>query len=295
MTEATAQTAATAAVQPQQPSQPSQPSTPISGYRHQAPTVTREDSRAIIDANQIYYRELNETIAALVEEGVHDLLLQNVNGQRYIANGLTAPDLRLRIEGVPGQDLGMFFGGGRIEVCANAQDGVGNTMEDGEIIIRGSAGDVVGYGMRGGLILIAQDAGYRVGIHMKEYKQRIPTIVVGGKARDFFGEYMAGGRMVLLNVSSQLAGAPLGNFTGTGMHGGELFIRGRIGSDLSPENCGREVGLFEATDADKDRIRPAVTRFCEEFNHDAAALLAEPFIRVAPSSSRPYGNLYAPL
>ena len=60
-------------------------------------------------------------------------------------------------------------------------------------IIHGGAGDIVGHSMRGGEIYIRNNVGYRCGIHMKEYLDQKPMIVVGGTAQDYLGEYMAGG------------------------------------------------------------------------------------------------------
>ena len=76
--------------------------------------------------------------------------LVNVNGQRYIGNGITGNDLRIEIDGVPGGDMAMFMNGPTIVTFGNAQDGVANTMNAGTVIIHGDAGDVLGYGMRGG-------------------------------------------------------------------------------------------------------------------------------------------------
>ncbi len=36
----------------------------------------------------------------------------------------------------------------------NAQDGIANTMNAGEIIVHGNVGDIIGYGMRGGKLYI---------------------------------------------------------------------------------------------------------------------------------------------
>ena len=45
--------------------------------------------------------------------------------------------------------------------------------------------------MRGGSIYIERDAGYRCGIHMKEYQQKVPAIVIGGWCGSFW-EYLGG-------------------------------------------------------------------------------------------------------
>ena len=83
--------------------------------------------------------------------------------------------------------------GPKMIVHGNAQDGSGNTMNEGQIVIHGHAGDVTGNSMRGGKIFVRDYVGYRVGIHMKEYENKVPTIVIGETAGDFLAEYMAGG------------------------------------------------------------------------------------------------------
>lgn len=183
----------------------------------------------------------------------------------------------------------MLMGGPRIEVKGNAQDGVGNTMDSGTVVVDGSAGDVIGYGMRGGKVFIKGDVGYRVGIHMKEYQTHIPIIVCGGKARDFFGEYMAGGRLILLGMTSRLDGPIVGNFVGTGMHGGEIYIRGCV----EQYQCGKEVGIFPASEADMKSIAPIIEEYCAALGLSEEEVLSVPFTKLVPISSRPYGNLYA--
>lgn len=43
--------------------------------------------------------------------------------------------------------------------------------------------------MRGGAIYVQGNAGYRAGVHMKAYGDRLPMIVIGGRAGSFLGEY----------------------------------------------------------------------------------------------------------
>ncbi len=38
----------------------------------------------------------------------------------------------------------------------------------------------------------------RGGIHMKQYQEKRPLLIVGGSARAFLGEYMAGGLILVL-------------------------------------------------------------------------------------------------
>ncbi len=88
--------------------------------------------------------------------------------------------------------------GPHIEIFGNCDHAPGNTMDAGEIIIHGSGGDATAHSMRGGLIMVRDDIGYRGGIHMKEYGDHKPVLVIGGNARAFLGEYMAGGMIVVL-------------------------------------------------------------------------------------------------
>ena len=132
--------------------------------------------------------------------GTRKLEIHNVSGQRYIGTGIRLP-VEIDIFGVAGNDLGAFLDGPSIRVHGHAQDGCGNTMNSGEIIIHGHAGDVVGLSSRGGKIFIRDSVGYRAGIHMKEYQDKKPVLVIGGAAQDFLGEYMAGGIIILLGLN----------------------------------------------------------------------------------------------
>ena len=57
--------------------------------------------------------------------------------------------------------------------------------------------------MRGGEIYVKGNVGWRSGIHMKSYLEKFPVIVIGGKAGDFLGEYMAGGIIILLGLDGR--------------------------------------------------------------------------------------------
>jgi len=242
-----------------------------------------------IDAKGIYYAQLNEQIRELIRNGEKEINLININGQRYIGGGIEANDVHIRVKGTAGEDLAAFMEGPTVEVMNNAQDGVGNTLNDGKIIIRGLAGDVVGYGMRGGKIFIRDDVGYRVGIHMKGFRDKQPVLVVGGCAGDFFGEYQAGGCLVLLGLTKSRKHSVVGDYCGTGMHGGVMYIRGTFDESY----LGKEVKHFELTDEDTTRLKPILDEFAATFGitediHDFGR-----YRKIIPVSTRPYGRLYA--
>ena len=113
-------------------------------------------------------------------------------------------------------------------------------------------------------------------------------MVCGGKARDFFGEYMAGGLLVLLGMNSRLDGPVVGGHVGAGMHGGEIFVRGAVEGWC----CGTEVSVSPATEAEKAGAAPRPADYCRTFGLSLDEVLTAPFTRIAPTGSRPYARLY---
>jgi len=242
-----------------------------------------------IDAREMHYRELNRRIQEAVAAGERSLELVNVNGQRYIGDGLR-DDVDIVIEGVPGNDLGAFMDGPTIRVRGNAQDAVANTMNAGRIVVEGQAGDVLGYGMRGGELFVRGRVGYRVGIHMKAYRDKRPVIVAGGTAGDFLGEYMAGGLLIVLGLERRPGEPLVGDWCATGMHGGTLYLRGEV----EPWRVASESAeVRPVEDSDRDEMRPHVAAFCRAFGLDSEEVMRERFLRIAPTSHRPYGAKYA--
>ena len=241
-----------------------------------------------IDAGSVYYRDLNAKLREVVADGAEKISLRNVYGQRYIGTNINKR-VEIEITGTPGNDLGAFMNGPRIVVHGNAQDGCGNTMNDGEIIVHGRAGDTVGLSARGGKIFIKGDIGYRGGIHIKEYKEKKPVIVIGGTAQDFLGEYMSGGVLIVLGLDLGEGKNHRTKYVGTGMHGGVIYLRG----DIPKWQLGKEVGIAEVAEADYDTLNRYVVEFAGEFGYDADEILNHRFLKLYPRWLRPYGRLYA--
>ena len=233
-----------------------------------------------ISARGLGFKELNEAVKSAGE----DVQIDGCLGQRFIGSGLKGG--RLSIRGTPGNALGAYMDGGAIEVDGNAQDAVGDTMNGGTIVVRGNAGDALGYAMRGGIIYVRGDAGYRTGIHMKEYKEKKPVIVIGGSAGSFLGEYLAGGLIVVLGIGAK--GAPVGNFTGTGMHGGKIFIR----TDCELSGLPAQVSAEIASEGGMAEAAPYIAGFAGHFGMDAARLAAGRFYILRPNAKNPYKQLY---
>ncbi len=233
-----------------------------------------------IDARDYTFRELNSRIKGYVG----NVSVVNCFGERFMCTGLS--EKSVLIEGTPGNALASYMDGAEIEVRGNVQDAVGDTMNDGKIVVHGGAGDALGYAMRGGKIFVRDDAGYRIGIHMKQYKDKCPAIVIGGKAGSFTGEYLAGGKIVILGIGCEEA--PVGNFTGVGMHGGAIYMR----SESLPQSLPEQVLASVASEEDIEEISALVEEYCGYFGMKSEDILKSNFYKLTPNESNPYKQLY---
>jgi len=233
------------------------------------------------------FQKLNAEVRAALEQGEKHLILDDVNGQYYIGAGLKGEDVKIDIHGTPGNDAACYMDGPEIEVFGSAQDEVGNTMNSGRVIVHGRGGDVIGYGMRGGEVFIQGSVGYRVGIHMKEYQEQRPVIVIGECTGAFLGEYMAGGRLIVLGLNQ--GDTPIiGRHCGSGMHGGRMYIRGRVDERyISPH-----VMFTPLEEVDRHFLQTYIERFCRYFQVAAGQFSALDFTKIVPRGTRPYANLY---
>ncbi len=231
---------------------------------------------------ELPFRDLN---AAIRDSAEREIRIRECIGQRYIGAGLS--DREIRIEGTPGNALGAYLNGARIRVSGNAQDATGDTMNGGEIVIEGNSGDATGYAMRGGRIFVRGDAGYRTGIHMKAYKENHPAIVIGGVCGSFLGEYQAGGTIVVLGEGAG-ARPVVGNFCGTGMHGGEMYIR----ADELPKRLAPEVKAERLDGLASGEAQELVAAFCERFGRSAEDYVKGTWWHLTPNSENPYKQMY---
>lgn len=241
-----------------------------------APAATRR-----LTLGPLHFKEANEQVRRVLEQA-DDVELDDVRAQRYLGCALSEGK-RLRVHGTPGNDLACYMDGGVVEVLGNAQDQVGNTMNAGEVIIRGRCGDAAGYAMRGGRIFVRDGCGWRAGIHMKEYGEKRPVVVIGRDAGSFLGEYMAGGVVVVLGET--------GDYLARGMHGGVIYLR-------KPPRAGAlsdEVVLSHVDDADLAVLEPLLEEYDRLFADELGYVVragASAFLRVSPASSRPYASMY---
>lgn len=235
-----------------------------------------------ITAGSMHFKQLNDLVRNTEDREIE---IENCIGQRYIASGLSGKEIT--IYGVPGNALGAYLDGSKIVVKGNTQEATGDTMNDGMIAIYGNAGDATGYAMRGGKIYIEGSSGYRTGIHMKQYEDKVPVIIIGGSAGSFLGEYQAGGLLVVLGMDHP-GKLPVSNFCGTGMHGGKIYLR----CDTPPHDLPAQVQAHLADDADMEEISSYLREFCDIFDKNYDEILAHPFYVLTPNTKNPYKQLY---
>jgi len=121
---------------------------------------------------------------------------------------------------------------------------------------------------------------------MKEYKEKKPVIVIGGKAGSFLGEYLAGGLIVVLGIGCK--DVPVWYFAGTGMHGGKIFIR----TDKELSGLPEQVTEKVADEGEIQEIAPYIVEFAGFFGMDAQRLMKDRFYVLNPNAKNPYNQLY---
>jgi glutamate synthase domain-containing protein 3 len=247
------------------------------------------------DGIPIDYKVLNAMIHEAVDSNYKSIIINNVCGQRFIGAALKG-ELLIEINGIPGNDLGIFMDGPTIIVNGNCEDQSGNTMNNGTIIVDGDGGDVIGLSARGGKIFIKGNVGYRVGIHMKEYQDKIPLLIIGGTAKSFLGEYMAGGKIIVLgleflpdNTIIENRQTICGSELGTGIHRGSIYLRT---SEKLEEKLGIGAKCFEVSEDEWKEVVPFIADFCKVFNVPKNLIKRKLFRVIKPISKRPFGSNY---
>ena len=240
----------------------------------------------IIEAGLTRYEAVNKEIEKQLEKQ-NKVTVKDVNGQRYIGCALDEGKT-IEVYGTPGNDMACYLNGGRVVVFGNCQDAVGNTMGGGEIVVHGHSGDAMGYGMRDGQIYIRDIVACRGGIHMKEFRQMRPVLVIGKNAGSFLGEYMAGGTIVLLGLDMKRGEKLFGTHCASGMHGGKIVLR----CDKAPTDLPRQVLVNEVSADDMTEFAPYIKEYAQLFGADAENLLSQKYFVLTPNPEAGYKQLY---
>ncbi|MDD3946907.1 MAG: glutamate synthase, partial [Clostridia bacterium] len=130
------------------------------------------------------------------------------------------------------------------------------------------------------------NSGDRTGIHMKQYKNNRPTIVIGGKTGSFMGEYLAGGTIIVLGLQGE---SPLTGFMfGSGMHGGKIYFR----TDGMPECYDENINARKAEPEDMRAVAEVLKDYCAEFSLDYAKVTDAVFYVIDSETVNPYRRMY---
>ena len=119
--------------------------------------------------------------------------------------------------------------------------------------------------------------------------------MIGGTAKDFLGEYMAGGLIIALGLKFsnglvvESEHSICGSELGTGIHRGKIVLR--TDEDLE-EKLGIGAKLFEITEKEKAEIEPFIKEFCDYFKIPLDIIDNKPFQVIKPISKRPFGGNY---
>jgi glutamate synthase domain-containing protein 3 len=95
--------------------------------------------------------------------------------------------------------------------------------------------------------------------------------------------------LIVLGLGESPNGLLVGNYVGTGMHGGEMYIRGKV----EKHQLGMEVRIDVPNEEDYKRIRRPLEEFCSRFSLSLEDIMGGEFTKLAPFSHRPYGQIYA--
>ncbi|BDC19740.1 glutamate synthase [Acidianus sp. HS-5] len=192
-------------------------------------TPTFHAEKFDIDAKGLGYKDVNRAIMDVAKTGKKEITVINLLGHRFIGMNFPRAGLKLSLYGVVGNAMANLNENNVFHVYGNVADDCCDTMQGGKVVIHGDARDVLAQTFQGGYIYVKGNAGNRVGIQMREYMNKRPYLVIGGMVDDYLGEYMAGGVILVLGLG--IKGEPVGNYVGSGMVGGRIYIRGKINSE----------------------------------------------------------------
>lgn len=152
------------------------------------------------------------------------------------------------------------------------------------VTVRGVLGQrYLGTGTEGKALTVFGTPGNALGAYLNG-----TDITVYSNVQDAVGDTMDSGDIVVLGIGCGGA-VPMGPYCGTGMHGGEMFIR----CDAAPESLPAQVEAERCGEKDLARLAPLIKRYCDTFEADPGRFAGKPFYKLTPSAGNPYNNLYA--
>jgi NADPH-dependent glutamate synthase beta subunit-like oxidoreductase/glutamate synthase domain-containing protein 3/NAD-dependent dihydropyrimidine dehydrogenase PreA subunit len=183
-----------------------------------------------VDGIRLESRILEEQIQDAVNRG-HRRIKVHAVGQHGLGGRLWRAGTEavfVSIDGPTGQRVGsMGFPNTHIEILGHASDDVGWLNAGATITIHGNTGNGACNAMAQGKVRVAGSIGAR-GMTMTKRNPRFdpPELWVLGSVGDYFGEFMAGGTVVVCGHHPQTPDNVLGYRPLVGMVGGRVFFRG---------------------------------------------------------------------
>ena len=113
-----------------------------------------------------------------------------------------------------------------------------------------------------------------------------PSLVIGGTVKDYLGEYMAGGTILVLGLRTDVE-SPVGHNIGAGMHGGRIYVRGKV--DIGQLGPGAVKSAL--TEEDSAELTALLEEFEGYFGEKVGRDYSN-FVKISPSSSRPFIGYY---
>jgi glutamate synthase domain-containing protein 3 len=80
----------------------------------------------------------------------------------------------------------------------------------------------------------------------------------------------------------------VGDYVGTGMHGGIIYLRGKV----EEYQLGKEVSVKKLDKQDEVILKRYLQEYCQDLRLNLKEILNKKFTKLLPTSSRPYGNIY---
>ncbi len=134
---------------------------------------------------------LAREIVGLYQRGFRQFIVAHACGHRFIANGLGAGSVGVRIDvyGSSGDYLASGIDGAVVLVHGDAQDQLAQIMKDGKLVVYGSVGQTFLYAGKGGQAFVLGNAAGRPLINAVGK----PRVVINGTCLDYLAEsFMAG-------------------------------------------------------------------------------------------------------
>jgi glutamate synthase domain-containing protein 3 len=114
-------------------------------------------------------------------------------------------------------------------------------------------------------------------------------VIIGGRTGDYLGEYMAGGNILVLGQGVPDDQSPVGLFAGAGIHGGVMYVRGKV----EEYQLGTGAAIRPLTDEDKSLLEDLLSDYERTFSISQGRDWSR-IVKIVPLSSRPFRGHFDP-